>query len=221
MIYRLATLIGIMLLLAVGNAGAATVYVTSQLQFGLHADKTTSSPVVKVLPTGTPLELVKTEENLSYVRTVDGVDGWIDNSYVTQENPAVIPAQITIAAQSPDEASLVEQDLKSERIKTGELQVQIAELRKRLGQDGSNDSLYEKIDRLAVEKKQLEVQLAQLLEGTGQPQSESLPDNTGPESFYNLRNMLIILSVALIAGVIAGLYLMDFLYRRRHGGFRV
>lgn len=222
MIYRWITQTSIMLLLVVCNAGAATVYVTNQLQFGLHADKTISSPVVKIVPTGTPLELVKSEDQLSYVRTADGVGGWLDNSYLTQEAPVGMPAQTTSDAQlQSDGANSLEQQLKSERVKTGELQVQIAELRKRLGQDGSNDSLYEKIDQLAVEKKQLEVQLAQLLEGSGRPSFELLPDNAGPEGFYNLRNMLITLAVALIAGIIAGLYLMDFLYRRRHGGFRV
>jgi len=227
MIIRWYSNIAFLLVLLAGNAGAATVYVTSQLQFGLHADKSIGSAVIKLVPTGTPLELIKTEDSFSYVRTEDGTGGWIDNSYLTQEVPVaagfteISPSQPASAENTGDESSL-EQQLKSERVRTGELQVQIAELRKRLGQDGSNDSLYAKIDQLAVEKKQLEVQLAQILEGNGPIGTVSRPvTDSGGGGLYNLRNVLIALSVALVAGMIAGLYLMDFLYRRRHGGFRI
>jgi len=226
MINRWCSKILLLLFLLAGNAGAATVYVTSQLQFGLHADKSIGSAVIKLLPTGAPLELIKTEDSFSYVRTEDGTSGWIDNSYLTEEVPlagftAISPSQ-PASADNAGDGSSVEQQLKSERVRTGELQVQIAELRKRLGQDGSNDSLYAKIDQLAVEKKQLEVQLAQILEGNGPAGEVSRPAADSDEGgLYNLRNLLIALSVALLAGIIAGLYLMDFLYRRRHGGFRI
>ena len=214
---------GLLLLLFItGNAAAETAYVTSQLQIGLHADKTISSPVVKIVATGTPLELIKTEDKLTFVRTADGVEGWVDNSYLTQNSTVSLPGLAAEGIQPPSGGGgSLEQELKSERVKTGELQVQIAELRKRLGQNGNNDSLYEKIDQLTVEKKKLEIQMAQLLENAGQPAIELLPENAKAGSFYTPRNLLITLIVALIAGVIAGLYLMDYLYRRRHGGFRV
>jgi uncharacterized protein YgiM (DUF1202 family) len=221
----------LLLVLASANATAATVFVTSQLQFGLHADKSIGSPVIKLLPTGTPLELIKTEDTLSYVRTEDGTGGWIDNSYLTQDEP-LTPTDSVASPQTPSDVqqqspaetgdgSTLEQQLKTERVRAGELQVQVAELRKRLGQDGTTDSLYEKIDQLAVEKKQMEVRMAQILEERGAPAAALRPDNTGPDGLYNLRNMLIALAVSLVAGIIAGLYLMDFLYRRRHGGFRI
>lgn len=216
------TLLPVVLAVLVNGAGAATVYVTSELQFGLHADRLTTSPILKLVPSGTPLELIETEDQASFVRMADGTEGWLDNSYVVNESAAATGLAGTEADQglAGQDAATLEQQLKSERVKSGELQVQIAELRKRIGQDGSNDTLYEKIDQLAMEKKQLEVQLAQILEGDGPP-APALSANPDPGGLYNLRNMAISLVVALVAGVIAGLYLMDFLYRRRHGGFRV
>lgn len=219
------------MVLVCANSTAATVFVTSQLQFGLHADKSIGSPVIKLVPTGTPLELIKTEDTFSYVRTEDGTGGWIDNSYLTEDSP-LTPAESAASPQTPSEGQpqspavsgdegTLEQQLKTERVRTGELQVQVAELRKRLGQDGTTDSLYEKIDQLAVENKQMEVRMAQLLEERGAPANVPRADNIGPDGLYNLRNMLITLAVALVAGIIAGLYLMDFIYRRRHGGFRI
>jgi SH3 domain protein len=216
---------GIVLLIIALTVNAETVYVTNQLQLGLHADKSETSPITALVNSGTALELIKTEDKLSYVRTAEGKDGWVDTSYLIKTDPGNTSPSVAVPLNSDGaagtEVASLEQQLKSERVKTGELQVQIAELRKRLGQDGSNDSLYEKIDQLAVEKKQLEIQLAQLLEGSGQLLPVPDAEITEPGGLYNPRNAIIALVVALIAGVIAGLYLMDFLYRRRHGGFRV
>ena len=220
------TMAGIALVFVAITVSADTVYVTNRLQLGLHADKTDTSPIILLLDSGTALELIKTEGNLSYVHTADGIDGWVDSSYLLQENPATavpsgdVPKPLVIESSGADQTTL-EQQLKTERVKTGELQVQIAELRKRLGQDGSNDSLYEKIDQRAVEKKQLEIQLAQLLEGSNQLTPVPNADSIVVEGLYTPGNAIIAVVVSLIAGVIAGLYLMDFLYRRRHGGFRV
>ncbi len=220
-----STMAGIALVFIAITVCADTVYVTNRLQLGLHADKTDTSPIIALLDSGTALELIKSEDNLSYVHTADGMDGWVDSSYLLRDNPATaVPSGDEPAPQvegSGTDQTTLEQQLKSERVKTGELQVQIAELRKRLGQDGSNDSLYEKIDQLAVEKKQLEIQLAQLLEGSNQLTPVPNADSIEVEGLYNPRNAIIAVVVSLIAGVIAGLYLMDFLYRRRHGGFRV
>jgi len=204
----------ILLLVFVNPAIAVTVYVTNSLQFGLHADKSTDSPVIKVVASGTPLEVIKSDDKTTFVRTAEGQEGWIDNSYLLQNNPT---ASITTSGTD----GTLEQQLKTEMVRTGELQVEVAELRKRLGQNLNNDSLYEKIDQLTVEKKQLEVQLAQVFEGAGQPVVD-LPGNTdGDEERYTLTYLLLAFGSALIAGIIAGFYLMDLIYRRRHGGFRV
>jgi SH3 domain protein len=225
---------------------AATVYVSDQLEVGLYTDKTVTSPIIKTVPVGTPLELIKTEETLSFVRTLDGVGGWIDNSYLSQTGTGVTQlrdaqarikileeslakAQQTISAVEAGtvagvdaEKFSLEQELKSERVKVGDLQAQLAELRKRLGQDSSNDSLYEKIDQLAVENKQLQIQLARLLEGADLAEFGVQPAAAATgNSLLSLRNVLITLALTLIAGTGLGLYLMDLLNRRRHGGFRI
>ena len=138
------TMAGIALVFVAITVSADTVYVTNRLQLGLHADKTDTSPIILLLDSGTALELIKTEGNLSYVHTADGIDGWVDSSYLLQENPATavpsgdVPKPLVIESSGADQTTL-EQQLKTERVKTGELQVQIAELRGKLtdqGQDG-------------------------------------------------------------------------------------
>jgi hypothetical protein len=209
-----------LLLLLTINAGAATRYVTSEWQVGLHADKLVTSPILKLVSIGTALEVVKTEDSTSFVRTPDGIEGWVDNSYLVDQPTTAVPAVSSATDAGVTQDTSLEQQLKSERVRTGELQVELAELRKHLGQANDDKSLYEKIDQLAMEKKELEVQLAKILEGTV-PEAAGVPPGPDPDSFYNFRNLLISLVVALIAGVIGGLYLMDFIYRRRHGGFRI
>lgn len=212
---RMPVLALILVVLSV-NVEAETRYVTSDWQVGLHADSQASSPVLKLVSAGTALEIIKTDNTSSFVRTQDGIEGWIDNSYLVEQSTAPV---LSSSGDTGGDTSL-EQQLKSERVRTGELQVQIAELRKHLGQTGGDNSLYEKIDQLAMEKKELEIQLARVLEGNV-PEGVALPTVPDDEGFYNPRNLVISLVIALVAGVVAGLYLMDFIYRRRHGGFRI
>jgi len=228
------------------GVAAQTVYVTDQLQIGLHADKVADSPIVKTIPTGTPLEVIKIEERMTFVREPGGTSGWADNTYLIKDEPASNRLPQTQARMEQLEGSLsraelklssvdtgsmeafenqitlLEQQLKSERVNTAELQVELAELRKRLGQDNSNDSLYEKIDSLSVENRQLQIQLAQILE-QGAPDLSTLYNNytAGTQRYLTAGNIIIAMAIVLIAGVILGLYLMDIIIRRRHGGFRI
>lgn len=226
-----------------------TTYVTDKLKVGLHEEKTLASPIIKVVSSGTTLEVIKREENLTFVREPQGATGWVDNSYLQNEAPAdqqsnilktrntrlekqIEELQKRISAlndkkvpntlsELKQQYSTLQQDYKSERLRVGELQVQLAELRKRIGQDNDNESLYAEIKELEEEKKNLEVLLANALDTDAGIQSiaSNVPENKRIKS--NWKNLIGYLSVALLIGLIAGVYLMDYLNRRRHGGFRV
>lgn len=227
-------------LLFLHHAGAAavTVYVTDQLQVGLHADKTVDSPIVTLVPVGTALELVKTEEDLSFVREPGGTGGWIDNSYLSDTTAELRQEAVRDRIQSL-EAELAEggagsaaevealrgqnaqlaAGLETERARADELQRQLAELRQRTGPEGSDKSLYLKIDQLNEDNNRLENQLAAMLETRTSPPAGQSSTDAG--SFFNLRSTLVVLAVSLLIGAAIGVYVMDYLSRRRHGGFRV
>jgi len=245
MINQFLTRIFFLILIAISiSATAETQYVTDQLKVGLHTNKSVNSPIVKIITAGTPLEIIKVENNVSFVKEPGGASGWIDNSYLVkqettattknaeariktleeslskakQQNPAEVNATLT---QLQNENTDLEQQYKSEKVRTGELQVELVELQKRLGDGGSNDSLYEKIDQQYRQNMQLEVQLAKVLEGSGLENWEITFDDLVEDEQFYWRNLLIYLSIALTAGIVIGIYLMDVINRRRHGGFRV
>ena len=217
---------------------AETIYVTDELRIGLHAEKTLSSPILRIVTSGTPLELIKTEEQLSYIREPGGIEGWVDNSYLSESGTGaekLLEAQTrikvleeTLAGNTRDgnttsneDMTVLEQQLRDEQILSNELQSQISVLSNQIAQVSDTDSLYEKIEQLSRDKDQLETQLVSILEaGAGNDPIQSL-DTGGDPGYFNTRNLIIFFAVILIIGLVLGISLMDFINRRRHGGFRV
>ena len=69
-------------------AAAAVGYVVDQLLVGIHEDRSLESPIIQVVPTGSQLEVLEATPDFVRVQTGEGVVGWIDASYVTEEKPA-------------------------------------------------------------------------------------------------------------------------------------
>ena len=237
-----------LLLLSVLAVQAESVYITDKLNIGLHEDKILDSPISMVVPSGTQLEVLKREDKVSFVRTASGVSGWVDNSYLLTVAPASErinsltarnatleqqlkslqaggAASLTDTNQNPklsgDYAAL-QQQYRTEQLKVGELEVTIAELRKRLGQDNDAEALYREIDTLRETNKDLEIKLANAQTGSA---AEATPSSSLVVATHSIsftwKNLLIMILVLIVLGLTAGIYLMDYLGRRRHGGFRI
>ena len=213
------------------------IYVTRDFKAGLHEEKTFDSAITTLVSSGTALEVVKRENPLSFVRTADGVTGWIDNSYLVTTAPTDT-AELKVARERGDSlerraAELEkrireleskpaasgtpdqEQALKEERLRAGELQVQVSELRKRIGMNSDNAALYDRISELEAENKQLQVSLL------GKPGAGGGTAGVRAGVSLGMRSLAAWLALVLVAGFGGGIYLMDYLNRRRHGGFRV
>lgn len=232
------------------SAAADTAYVTSQLKVGLHQDKTADSPIVKVIPVGTALDVLKHGAGMSQVRDPSGTTGWLDNSYLTDKAPAgsaqvqqlqkqLADAQQQISdlqgqagdemAASPDQQSALRkknadlaQKLKEEQLRAGEFQIKLAELRKRVGENNDTASLYKQIEQLREDKKKLEIELSGRAGNSGPVQMlEHAASGSGASLNVPLSALAIAFVVILLAGFAGGIYLMDYRNRRRHGGFRV
>lgn len=224
---------------------AEPVYIDDKLMVGLHQDKSVDSPILKVLPGGTTLEIVRRDTPLSQVKDPGGSTGWIDNKYLTDAAPGRTQLQTALDQISKLEAEIaslksatvataptraddvvkitkeneeLKQLLKSERLRIGELQTQTAELRNKLAKSNGGDSdLIEQLDTLTREKAELEKELGKIQTGA-QPSQEKVKLDIGE---FDWKRMLISIAVSLLAGFIAGLLLLDWMNRRRHGGFRI
>jgi len=224
---------------------AETVYITDSLLVGLHEEKSIDSAILKVLPTGTALEVIKRNGESVNVRDKDGVVGWISNNYLISNNPDENVAMDSSAAQvrirdleaelqnlrmqqtkphqwqiiDPEEIVKIKNDNKklnqqinSEKLKSGELQARLAELKNQISQNGSKKGLTDKIKLLTEKNVQLEDEIKQFQQGRkiAKPFVDDL----------NIHNPVVLSGIALLLGLFIGIILMDWRARRRHGGLR-
>lgn len=83
-------LLAFALLLWLPIVAAETSYVIDKLLVGVHEDKNLDSAIVKVLPTGTKLEVIERDGELAYIQDPDNVRGWVDGTYLTNAPPALL-----------------------------------------------------------------------------------------------------------------------------------
>ena len=226
--------VGLLLVILMPLPGfAATIYIDDKVMVGLHQDKDVDSPIIKTLPSGTVLELLKRDTPLSQVKEPAGSSGWIDNRYLAdaapgraqlaqlQEKAAKLETELsTLKANSQNasppagadaqklagllkENEELNQQLKSERLKTGELQAQAAELRNQLSQAATQERSASGSDATT-------------------DAAAGASDIFGLSTDYpGWRALLTGIIICIVIGLLGGAFLMDWRNRQRHGGFRI
>ena len=93
-------------LFACGAASAAeSAYVIDKLLVGIHESKDTDSAILKVVPTGTKLDVIKREGDVANVSEPGGASGWVDAAYLSKDPPA----QLRVVELEKAKAALEEQ----------------------------------------------------------------------------------------------------------------
>lgn len=230
---------------------AETVYINDRFMVGMHREKSVDSVITKLVQSGTPLDMIKKDEPLSQVRDPQGEIGWVDNQYLVETEPgraqlaeaeyriSELEAALENATEghpetpATDGASELEslqkeneelkQLLKSERLRVGELQAQTAELKNQLS--GTVNPVAPELDELQEENARLREQLATLQSKAADVNVEPGPTPgftlSGLAGEFDWKKMLITIAISLLVGIAAGIYLLDLINRRRHGGFRI
>ena len=229
---------------------AENAFVIDKLLVGIHEAEDLTSAIVKVLPTGSKLEIMARKGEKAKVKDADGIVGWVDAAYLMPEPPAAaqleqlkrdkealadrLKALESGKAKPGDDGGRVDAltnentDLKSQlsaqKLKTSELESEVSTLRKASSStSGSGDG------SMDAELRKANLELTQSLE-EAEDKIEALEDqlsgNAAPGAVTagaSVFSPLIggVLLVLLVASFIGGAYLMDHLNRRRHGGFRV
>ncbi len=79
------TLLTILLL---STTAMQAAHITDKLLVGVYETPDNSTKPIKVIPSGTPLDIKKREGGYSWVLLGDGSEGWIKSTYITDEKPA-------------------------------------------------------------------------------------------------------------------------------------
>jgi len=188
-----------LLLLGCSGAFAETVYVTDILRLGIHRAQDTSDPAFQNLVSGTELEIIERVSNFARVRTSDGQDGWVKSAYLVSDKPA----QLRVAE--------IEAELEQLRAKLSESSGERLHAEReanRLSQEmalntGSADAIQDTLARLKLENESYESRL------------------DAYRVSFPMAWVAAALVVAFVGGFVAGLWYLDTVIRKRHGGFRI
>lgn len=192
------------LLVVLGSAQSAlavaeTMYVTDLLRLGIHQAPDTSDRPFRTLVSGTKLEVLERSTNYALVRLEDGREGWVKSAYLVAEKPA---------------------------------RLQIAEIEAEYGDFDNQLSAAREAQRVAEEKAdQLQASISNTenstaaVAGTLQQLRDENQDFRSRLTSYRgslpLTWVALAVVVAAVGGFLAGLWWLDYLSRRRHGGFRI
>lgn len=128
-------LTGISLLLLATAASAETRYVQDQLEITLRTGESTRNSIMRMLSSGTRLELLETNADSGYsrVRTADGEEGWVLTRFLMNEPSArqQLASVKVQAATLREEQGRLETELSAVRAENDTLRSQLGEMENR------------------------------------------------------------------------------------------
>jgi len=220
--------------LSASTAWADDMYVTDQLLVGIYTDRSLTGPPVKLLKSGTQLEVVQRDGQVVEVKTSDNNQGWLKASYLTLEPPA--QAQLTKHKQKIvqlnsrikrqwTKAANAENNLKKIESENLKLQQQLEKLTKQSA-SGKNLSsgLQEQLQVLKNDNKDQTVLLEKL---SGERDTLAVSNSELTTKLESIQGtdrwkwFAAAFAITFIIGLIAGIMMQDKIQRRRHGGFRI
>jgi len=181
-----------------GTAIAERMYVTDSLRLGLYHSEDTSDKPFLNLVSGTELDVLERSSSLARVRTPAGEEGWVKVAFLVPDKPS----QVRVAELEAELAGLRSDAADSHGPRAAE-ETPDRVTRPTVGSKDANEAMHEALGRLKRENEAYEARL--------ESYRGSLP----------MPWVVAALVVALVGGFGAGLWWLDALIRRRHGGFRV
>lgn len=207
----LIKLTGIALLLAgAGPARAETLFVTDTLSIGLHLEADIDSPITGLVPGGTALTVLARNGELAEVRAANGPSGWIDSRYLVTEKPARARAR--------------ELEIETQRLRAELASLRSANSSPAPANPDDNGQLAARLNAQRLKAAELTARLTELknrLVATEQRAATAAGPGDLTAGLANWKTPAIVGLVMLIIGMLGGACLLDWLNRRRHGGFRL
>jgi SH3 domain protein len=179
-------------------AGAEPAYVTDTLRLGVYAAADGSGDPIENLASGAAVEVLMRDTNYTQVRTATGHEGWVKTAFLVSAKPA--KARV---AELEAEITDLKNDLAAARDAQHAAEEQLGKAAHTASTTPPTEALQEALDRLRSENRAYEERF--------ETYRRTLP----------LPWVVAALVVTLVGGFVAGLWWLDSLIRRRHGGFRI
>lgn len=248
-----------LLLLATAlGAQAETAYVIDRLLMGIHESRDTDSAILKVVPTGTRLDVLKRDGDAAQVSEPGGTQGWVDAAYLSAEPPArarvaeleqaktaletrvqqleqaargggAAPPPLAAEGAAAEIDALTKENtelkgkLSDEKLRAGTLQTEVTALRSQVKTTAQPPDT--RIVELERSRDELEKELDDAQQKLTEYAARAELDDTAalvPVVVHEYAVTIgVVLTVLAALAFGAGVYVVDLMNRRRHGGFRV
>lgn len=192
---------------------AQTVFVIDYLAVGIHEDESPTSRVIRVVPSGTSLEVLHESANMSQIKTPDGEIGWINKMYLMSSKPV---QQALLELQTTHLETVRQLATTQEKVNVLTAQIEVA-----AATADDNITSHDNAELIR------EIQGSNSEVATAVSQSHTSSENVTSRSLHGepliLQSWHFVLLFILLIGLSfgAGAYFVDWLGRRRHGGFRL
>lgn len=201
-----------------GQALAETRYVTDQLEIALRRGESERHKIVRMLPSGAAVQLVKSSESSGYskVRTADGTLGYVLTRElvpepVARDRIATLEARLAELQQAPDKLAAQLNELKSEHGARESAHEELQKERNRLEQElATIKHASADVVRITEERAELRKGVADLTRQVAvlQQENNDLKNQTSQRWF--------LIGAGVVAGgVLIGLVLPRLRFRRR------
>jgi SH3 domain protein len=203
-------------LLLVTTLYARTMYVSDIFEIVMRAEKTQTGKIIKLLPTGTPVEVIDIDDSWATIQLPDGRTGYVLKRYLISRLPYKLTAErlreeveqqkTRLAALTEQLTSLQEEHQRLQRV-SSKREAQLAEITKK----------YEQLRRDASQYLQLKADYTNLQRAHRQSQQQLTELNDAYLLLKKSRNLLWFLSGAgvMLAGWIIGMITERFRRRQR------
>ncbi|PCH84653.1 MAG: arylsulfatase [Piscirickettsiaceae bacterium] len=201
-------------------------HITDKLLAGMYAEPSLEGSPIKLLASGTPVELQAEKNGFVKVQLVDGKEGWVEKRFLSDDTPSnvrLLDLQSKYRQQQTKldgyEKELLE--LKKEKatsLKTDKIQASVTTKKMdadRLAKKKENALLRVKNKALSSEIKRLQGESQALVSSAAEEQS-SLTN----EQLY-VWVWLLLIPIGIVVGRYWGMWISDQRQRKKHGGFRV
>ena len=180
-------------------ASAEPAYVTDSLRLSVYATADGSGDAIETLSSGAAVDVLERDAGYARVRTGAGREGWVKTAFLV----AMKPARARVAELEAEIADL-KNDVASARDAQHAAEEQLGKLGSHpASTTAPSEALQVALDRLRRENRAYEERF--------ETYRSSLPLPWAIGAFV----------VTLVGGFAAGLWWLDSLIRRRHGGFRI